>query len=224
MAVQPPEKLLNQYKSTAAFCRAESGKIKKLDKLGCVDYTENNQEAIMKLYVVAIIGTVAFVLAGCSSLPGVATDVLRAGQSVQAVAQVAETVDFKSGEVLCADGTNNNATSMNYKVGTVLTAATPATKNQAQVLFVANGNKAWSSFVIPSHKAQKAELTVGRLVFISRSFEDNEAKDITAVRYRQAGWKLERITSVDELFKSRVEVGGNKYHPDLVRIPDISLE
>lgn len=178
----------------------------------------------MKKLSLTILVASALVLSSCGSLPGSASNVLNAGQKLQAVAQVAEKVDFKSGEALCSDGDGNDATDMGYKVGKVVTPATPATKNQAEVLFVENGAKAWSSFVIPSHKASNAELTVGKLVFVPAGWADYEAKDVSVENYRQSRWSLERITSVDELFKKRIEVGGNKYHPELVRIPEVPLE
>lgn len=178
-----------------------------------------------KLLIIAV--AVALVLfAGCGSLPvtDLASGVLAAGKGVQAAAQVAEGIDFRSGEVLASDGTETDVEGMSYFVSKVVTPATAATKQQAEVLFVENGKKAWASFVIPSHKAAKAELTVGKLVFVMANYRDYEAKNVSADDYRKARWNLERITSTDELFKNRIEAGGAKYHPDLIRIPDIKLD
>ncbi len=178
----------------------------------------------MKKYLITAIIAGLAVLSGCSSIPGLPTDLISAGQSIQATAQVAEAIDFKSGEVLASDGTGNDVTGMTYYVGKVLTPASDATKKQAEVLFVGSGAKAWASFVIPSHKAQKTELTVGRLVFVLSNYRDSEAKDVDLKEYRQSRWDLGRITSLDEMFKNRVEIDGIKYHPGLVRIADIALE
>jgi hypothetical protein len=178
----------------------------------------------MKKSLLAIIAVSVLVISGCGSIPSIPTSASGLLNAGQAVAQVAETVDFKAGEALCADGVENDAVSMWYKVAKVTTVASPATKNQAEVLFVNGGKKAWSSYVIPSHKASKAELTVGKLVFVINGWANYDAKKVSVEDYRQSSWKLERITSVDELFKSRVEVGGEPYDPGLVRIPEVPLE
>jgi hypothetical protein len=178
----------------------------------------------MKKISLLISGACIAILGGCAGVPGVPTDLAGAATTVQAAAQASGSVDFKSNEVLCAVGTGQNAVEMTYKVATVLTQASPATKNQAEVLYVDNGKKDWSSYVIPSHKATKAELTVGRLVYHIYGYSNTDAKDVTAQNYRQSAWVLARITSVDELFKNRIEVGGIKYDPGLIRVPDVKLD
>lgn len=178
----------------------------------------------MKKSLLALSAVCLLVAAGCGSLPSIPTSASGLLNAGQAVAQVAESVDFKAGEVLASEGVDTNPVEMWYKVAKVTTVASPATKNQAEVLFVDNGKKAWSSFVIPSHKAAKAELTVGKYVFVLHGWTDRDAKNVSADQYRQNGWTLARITSVDELFKNRVEVGGESYDPGLVRIPEIPIE
>jgi predicted small secreted protein len=179
---------------------------------------------MMKKIFAGAVAVVAMILAGCAGVPSVPTDLMGAAKTVQSAAQTAGAVDFKTNEVLCADGDERDALSMHYRVATVLTPASPATKNQAEVLFVANGKKAWTTFVVPSHKAAKAELTVGKLVYHISGWSDADAKNVSAEEYRQSYWQLERITSVDELFKNRIEVGGAKYDPGLIRIPDAKLD
>jgi len=115
----------------------------------------------VKKSLLAIIAVTMLVLAGCGSVPSLPTSASGLLSAGQAVAQVAEAVDFKSGETLASDGVESDPEDMGYYVAKVTTVASPATKNQAEVLFVVNGKKAWSSFVIPTHKATKAELTVG---------------------------------------------------------------
>jgi len=178
-----------------------------------------------KLLIIAVAGGLVL-FAGCASLPvsDLASGVLAAGKGVQAAAQVAEGVDFKSGEVLASDGTDSNVEAMSYYVSKVREPASAATKQQAKVLFIENGKEEWASFVIPTHKAAKAELTVGKLVFVLNSYRDYDAKNVSVDEYRKGRWILERITSTDEMFKNRIEAGGDKYHPDLVRIPDIKLD
>ncbi len=177
-----------------------------------------------KFLFVAAAAAVALIVAGCSSLPVDAVGLMNAGSAVTAVAQQAEGKDFKSGEVLCADGTKNDPTDMFYKVSKVLTPASAATKNQAEVLFVTNGNKAWSTYVVPSHKAAKAELAVGKLVFHLRGWQGYEEKSVSAEDYRQSDWVLGTVTSLDEMFKNFVEIDGDKYDWRLVRIAEIPLE
>jgi len=178
----------------------------------------------MKKIVAGVYVVVAVLFAGCAGIPSVPTDLMGAAKTVQSVAQTTGSVEFKSNEVLCADGTDRDALSMYYRVATILTPASPATKNQAEVLFVANGKKEWTTFVVPSHKATKAELTVGKLVYHINGWSDSNAKDVSVEVYRQSFWQLARITSVDELFKNRIEVGGAKYDPELIRIPDVKLD
>ncbi len=178
----------------------------------------------MKKLVIIVLIISVIILGSCGSIPGIPSSLVSAGQSIQSAAQVAGAIDFSSGEVLASDGTELEAEDMSYYVAKVMTPASTATKNQAEVLMVHNGTKAWSSFLIPSHKAQKAELVVGRLVFVIAGWADHDAKQVTAETYRQSRWDLGRITSVDELFKNRVEIDGNSYDPGLVRIPDVPLD
>ncbi len=179
-----------------------------------------------KFYMAVAAAAVLAALAGCSSLPvdaGSLMSVASAGSTVSAVAQKAESKDFKSGEVLCSDGTDNDPTDMHYYVAKVMTPATEATKGQAEVLFVSDGKKQWASFVVPSHKAGKAELTVGKQVFRLNGWSGHEEKDVSAEHYRQSSWKLGTVTSTDEMFKNFVEIDGDKYDWRLVRVPDLPL-
>lgn len=179
----------------------------------------------MKKFLV-VVATVAAIIsvAGCSSLPLDASSLMNAGSAVTTVAQKAEAKDFKSGEVLCSIGTDEDPTDMHFAVAKVMTPASDATKNQAEVLWIDGGKKEWSSFVVPSHKAQKAELTIGKLVFHLNGWSEYEEKNVSAENYRQSHWKLGRVTSLDEMFKNFVEIDGTKYDWRLVRIADIPLE
>lgn len=178
----------------------------------------------MNKFFAPLCGLLVVALVGCASVPGIASDIVGAAGTVGAVAQAATPVDFRSGEVLCSEGADSDPEEMNYSVATVITAPSTATKNQAQVLFVSNGEKGWSSFVVPSHKAAKSELAVGKLVFCPRGYSDTDLRDVDAEGYRHGQWALVRITNVDELFKNRIEVNGARYDPGLIRIPDIALE
>ena len=126
-------------------------------------------------------------------------------------------VDFRKDEILCGSG-EGGAFSTGYYAAKVLKAASADTKNQAQVLYVSNGNKEWVSFVIPSHKAKKEELVVGAAAFYPVGWEEYD--DISLEDYRQGQWGLGHITSLDDMFKNLVEIDGAKYNWKFVRAPD----
>ncbi len=98
----------------------------------------------------------------------------------------------------------------------VLTPASAATKNQAEVIFV-DGKKAWTMFVLPSHKASNAELKVGVAVLFNTWAG---TQNLSADDYRQGRWFFGNVTSVDELFKGIVEVKGDKKYIKNIRIPN----
>ena len=128
-------------------------------------------------------------------------------------------VDFKSGEVLCSHG-DGSMTEASYYVARVLTPASPATKNQAKVVFL-DGQTQWINYIIASHRATKAELAVGKWAFYSGvSGWDKVEQD----SYRKAHYGLGRVTSTDELFKNVVEVDGRKCFVNWIRIPNIAIE
>jgi hypothetical protein len=124
--------------------------------------------------------------------------------------------DFKQGEVLCAAG--EKAADQTFRAAKVLKAASDATKNQAQVLYVADGSKEWADFVIPTHPAKKAELIDGAVVFYPEGWAEYDT--MSAGDYRSTNWKIGHVTSLDEMFKSFVEVDGSKYTWKFIRIPD----
>ncbi len=128
-------------------------------------------------------------------------------------------VDFKNGEVLCAYN-NTSMTKSNYRAGKILTPASPATKNQAKILFL-DGKEIWTSYVIPSHKASKTEMQLSKYVLYT-VYSANE--DISEDNYRKSTWYLGKITSTDELFKDMVEVKGRKYYVKWLRIPDTIIK
>lgn len=128
---------------------------------------------------------------------------------------------FKSDEVLCAYRENQGLKDNTYYVAKVVTPATPQTKNQAEVIFVADGKKMWTQYVIPSHKADKSEIKLGTMVF--RHVWAN-SDDISADSYRKQYWRLQRVSSTDEIFKGVVEVEGKKSHIKWLRIPDQVIE
>lgn len=140
--------------------------------------------------------------------------------STPAAPLVGGSVDFRSGEVLCAHSDMEALKDNSFAVAKVLTAATPATKNQAQVLYVGDGKKQWTKYVIPTHRAAKSELILGKVAFY-HSWRN--AETMNADQYRKDDWYIGTITSTDELFKGKVDINGEKVNTKWVRIPNIPL-
>ena len=161
----------------------------------------------------------ALVLASCSSLAGAvlrgSTESLGDDGSSAATAAPA-VVDFQSGEVLCS--TDTQMMDGAYVLAKVLKPASPATKNQAEVVIINDGSKSWVNFVVNSRKATKADFAVGTPVFYLAGWQSWD-EGITSDDYRKSGWYLANITSIEELFKNRVEVGGTSYNIQYLRVP-----
>lgn len=145
-----------------------------------------------------------------SKLPG-----LTSGLSIQPQA-ITGGVDFREGEVLCASGTDPYHE--DFYTARIVTPPSAATKNQAEVVYLRDGRKEWVNFVLPSRKATKQDLVVGKVLFAPVWHRAD--KDISDEDYRKGLWKLGRVTSVDELFKDIVEVNGEKYYWQWLRVPD----
>lgn len=159
--------------------------------------------------IFASCSTVSSLVPGGVSLPS-------AVSGVQSSGALKGAVDFRDGEVLCAAGTDPYHET--YYVARVLTQASAATKNQAEVVYVNNGRKEWVNFIIPSVKAGKDSFSVGKVVLVP--FHRQQQKDIDADDYRKTEWGLGRVTSLDEMFKDIIEVDGHKYFWQFVRIPN----
>ncbi len=147
-----------------------------------------------------------------SKLPGIP---LTSGVSLQPQA-ITGGVDFRDGEVLCAS--NTDPYHAHFYVARVLTQPSASTKNQAEVVYLRDGKKEWVNFVIPSRKATKQDLVVGKVLFAPVWHREN--KEISDEEYRKGQWELGRVTSVDDLFKDIVEVNGQKYYWQWLRVPD----
>jgi hypothetical protein len=173
------------------------------------------KECHMKVLRFAFVVLVAaLVLASCSSL---ANAVLRGSSGVSSVASAAPAVvDFQSGEVLCSTGTV--MMEGDYAVAKVLQPASPSTKNQAEVVFINDGSKSWVNFVVNSRKATKEDFTIGATVFYLAGWQSWD-DGITSDNYRKEAWYLANITSTEELFKNRVEVGGVSCNIKYLRVP-----
>ena len=173
----------------------------------------------MKVLRVAFFVLVAaLVLASCSSLADAVvrgtSGALTGGGSTATAAPAV--VDFQSGEVLCSTGTQMMEGA--YVLAKVLTPASPSTKNQAEVVIINDGSKSWVNFVVNSRKATKADFAIGATVFYLTGWQSWD-DGITSDNYRKSEWYLANITSTEELFKNRVEVGGVSYNIKYLRVP-----
>jgi len=130
-------------------------------------------------------------------------------------------LDFKKGEVLCSYYEGRPLADNTYYTAKILTPSSAATKNQAEVLFVGTGKKAWSQFVVPSHKASEKDLKLGMLVLFHVWANSDK---ISADNYRKQYWEFGRISSTDELFKGKVEVNGKSKFVKWLRISDQPVE
>jgi len=145
----------------------------------------------------------------------------RIGKKVPPPGTVIAGDGFKEGEVLCAYYEGRGLLDNTYNVAKVVTPASPQTKNQAEVIFIRDGKKKWTKYVIPSHKATKEEMKLGAIV-LRHVWASSE--DISAESYRKQYWQLGRVSSTDELFKGVVEVKGKKCNVKWLRIPDKPIE
>ncbi len=151
-------------------------------------------------------------LGSCSSLPSSVGNVLgsvAAGNaSSNATASAAAPIGFPSGDVLAtADSSQTDGT---YWVVKVITPASAATKNQAQVLRVEDGKEYWANFVTPTHKTVQAQLALGSEVYYLPRDSMNSSVDEQS--YTQDPWQLGRVTSVDDLYKGEVQISGTEYY------------
>ncbi len=178
------------------------------------------RKGIIILTVLALL----FIFNGCATMDSV----LRGAEAVGSITNAAPGkatpvtgIDFKVDEVLCSSKEGKSLVDNTYYTARILTPASAATKNQAEVLFVGSGKKAWSQFVIPSHKADEKELQLGMLVLYHVSaVSDNMDADY----YRKYYWYVGRISSTDELFKGKVEVNGKSMFVKWLRVSDQPVE
>jgi hypothetical protein len=172
-----------------------------------------------------IVALALVVLAGCESVSSVASGAAAvgslAGRAGGATGPVmAGPADLRSDEVLCAQGDEHNPMDASYLAAKVLTPASAATNNQAEVIFV-DGKKAWTKIVLPTHKAAKEEFKVGAVVLFHVWASQ---ADMTADDYRLHTWDVGRVTSIDEMFKGLVEVSGQKKNTKWIRIPNQPMQ
>jgi len=133
----------------------------------------------------------------------------------------AKGIDFRKGEVLSSQQENTSLLENRFSAAKVMTPASSATQGQAEVLF-GNGDKKWVAYTVPSHKADKSEMELGKMVLFMYLYSVHE--DITEDNYRTKTWQFGRITSTDELFKGKVEIDGRSYFVKWVRVSDEAVE
>ncbi|MDA8427383.1 MAG: hypothetical protein M0Z80_14750 [Treponema sp.] len=169
-----------------------------------------------------IVLAAAFVLASCSSMAsgavsgalGAVTGGAASGGPVAGAAGAV--VEFQSGEVLASTSTRSEMDA-SFRVAKVIQPATVATKNQAEVVFIEGGSKSWVNYVVNSRKATKADMVVGATMFYLSGWQNHD--QISADAYRKDNWSLGTITSVQDLYKNYVEISGNSFKIDYLRVP-----
>lgn len=130
-------------------------------------------------------------------------------------------LDFKRNEVLCSYYEGRSMTKNTYYTAKILTPASAATKNSAEVIFVHNGKKKWSQYVVPSRKASEKEMKLGMMVLYHVWAKSD---NISADSYRKQYWGFGRISSTDDLFKGKVEVNGKSMFVKWLRISNQPVE
>ncbi len=132
------------------------------------------------------------------------------------------TIDFRPGEQLVSTRDSDSIANDSFRAARIMTAPSDATQGQAEVI-LANGTRRWSRHVLESRKATPADLYVGRMVLYMRW--SNYSNDrMTQDTYRNSDWNFGRVTSVDQLFRGRVEVAGRDLNVNWVRVTDALVE
>ncbi len=132
------------------------------------------------------------------------------------------TIDFRPGEQLVSIRDQDSIVSDRFKAGRIMTVPSEATQNQAEAI-LADGTRRWSRHVLDTRKATPADLYVGRMVLYMRwSHYSNDR--MTQDTYRNSEWYFGRVTSVDQLFRGRVEIAGNDMNVSWVRVTDALVE
>jgi hypothetical protein len=148
---------------------------------------------------------------GASKISGTMSKGAAAGGSASSLGSV----DFRKDEVLCSVSGNEAQEKARYLPAVILTAPTAATGNQAEVMYP-DGKKDWTYIVLPSRKANDADLLIGESVLYMYHQSDDE--DMTQEKYRNNSWIFGTVTSTDEMFKGVVEVDGRPMLVKWVRI------
>lgn len=165
-------------------------------------------------------------LASCSSVPGgslvssaVGAGALGGAMGGKGAAIAAPAVtDFQSGELLASQD-NRGLEEAIYYVAKILQPASPATNNQAQAIYVTDGKKYWVNYALESRKPTNADFVIGASVLYLRGWGNHD--EISADSYRKEAWAIGSVTSVNDLFKGRVEIDGDSFATKYVRIPVI---
>lgn len=178
----------------------------------------------MKKYVYLMLALgLVLIAASCSSMAqGALSGALGAvvpgggGGGSTAVASAAAPVEFQSGEILASADSRSMFDSA-FRLAKILTPASTATKNQAEALWISDGKKQWVNYVVGSRKATKADFVVGAPIFCLNGWANHDK--ISADSYRKDGWKLGNITSIELLYKNQVEIDGEPYYIEYLRVP-----
>jgi hypothetical protein len=145
---------------------------------------------------------------------------MAAGDAITSAGGIPEKVGLRNDEILCASNPDTELVGNTFYAAKILTPASAQTKDQAEVIYVRDGEKGWA-IPVKSHVATKEEMELGKMVFYH---SDAWREEMSADAYRKGSFYLKAISSVDDLFKGMVEVGGNKYYVKHLRIPEQPVE
>jgi len=107
------------------------------------------------------------------------------------------------------------------KLGKLVTAPTPETKNQAEFMNTASGKKEWAKWWAVTRIATPADLVLGKEVIMIDMMGDSDVyvKPTSTQEARNTSWFIARITDTSELFKGYVMVsGGYKIDKNSLRV------
>ena len=160
-------------------------------------------------------------MVGCSTLESVISGAEKVGGITGSVGggaagSMAESFRLRSDELLCSSRDADTVMGSRFKIAKVLTAASPASKGQAEVLF-ANGDTKWVKYALETHEARKEELKVGDPI-LRQTWAHHE--NMSETEYREGDWYWVNVTSVDDLFKGMLEVNGDAVYLKWLRLPD----
>ncbi len=186
------------------------------------------QQKLLGIAGVLAAAALVLALAGCPTVGSVVSDAIADSVSSSASSAASDTAsktvataDFKSGELLAATEEGSPLLENHYKAAKVLKPASEQTKNQAEVLIVGTGEKLWTEFLIPSHKAKEEEIQLGMNLLYHEwaGYENIDPED-----YRKGRWYIGTVSNTDEMFKGLIEVNGDRMYLRWLRVADQPLE
>ncbi len=109
---------------------------------------------------------------------------------------------------------------VDLQIGKMITPVGPKTKNEAQFLQIADGEKVWTRNFFKTRIAKKEEIKIGAyIVFPNLPEEDGYRSPEDKAEARRASWAMAVVTDVSDLFKNQVGIpDGRKVRLDAARV------